>query len=166
MTSSFRTGETPLESMAPLHHKTWLLDIDFDHQGLILWPRFTPSTRITWSEIEYVCPIPTMHKVGQEWREKPNHYLDESFRSTWQTSRLLHVCVVIRDRRPLLESSPGWWTRSWLSGMLKPMLDAEENRCPDQSLLELQLWQANLSCPVGQLMDLFTKYCRFDLVVF
>ncbi|RKG91307.1 hypothetical protein [Corallococcus terminator] len=150
-----------------LTHRSLPLDVDFDEEGVVLRPWFLQPIPIAWKELEFICLTPTMERYPDGWREKTYavSYLPKGFRSTFATAGHLWVELVVRDRRPLLARTEGRWTRAWLTTRLHPMLDASDQRKPDQSLLGLDFYKHRLNAPLDDLLDLMARHCRFDLVV-
>jgi len=149
----------------PIVHRFVGWSVTFDDEGLSLRPWLGSSVLITWDEVKFVCPVPTLERGPDGWREKKNTLLRADFRSTLESHGLLVLYVVVKDQRPVIERASGW-TRFWLRSHLRPMLDSENRFQPDESLLSLELHVARLGVPWGQLLDLVSRHARFDLVVF
>ncbi|WP_375760807.1 hypothetical protein [Corallococcus exercitus] len=148
-----------------LTHWSLPLRVSFDEQGVTLRPLLAKPVFIAWPEVEFVCLTPTMERLPEGWREKTYTFLPKGFRSTLQTSGHLSVELVVKDRRPLLARTRGAWTRLWLTGRLRPMLDAMDAWKVDQSLVSLDVYRHRLNAPLDELLDLLARHCRFDLVV-
>ncbi|MCY1033050.1 hypothetical protein OV207_16380 [Corallococcus sp. BB11-1] len=150
-----------------LTHRGLPLRVDFDEAGVVLRPLFLQPIPIAWEELEFIGLTPAMERHPDGWREKTYavSHLMKDFRSTLATAGHLWVELVVRDRRPLVQRIEGRWTRAWLTTRLHPMLDASDQRKPDQSLLGLDLYRHRLNAPLDDLLDLMARRCRFDLVV-
>jgi hypothetical protein len=139
--------------------------IAFDDAGLAVVPLVSKGLRLQWPAIDFVCVTPAMIRDAQGWHEKSNSLLSPTFKSTLASSGLLQLSFVIRDRRPILARTSGFWNRSWTAAAQRPMLDAENRFDAAQSLLRLEVREERLDHPIGDLLDLLAKHCRFDLVV-
>lgn len=149
----------------PIIHRFIGWTVTFDDDGLSLQPWLGSSIRLTWNEVKFVCPVPTLEHGPDGWQEKKNTLLRSDFRSTLQAHGLLVLYVVVKDRRPIIERTSGW-TRFWLRSRLRPMQDSEDRLKPDESLLSLELHVDRRGVPWGQLLDLVSDHARFGLVVF
>jgi hypothetical protein len=149
----------------PIVHRFVGWFVTFDDEGLSLRPRLGSSVLITWDDVKFVCPVPTVERCPEGWREKKNTLLRGDFCSTLQTHGLLVLYVVVKDRRPIIGRTSGW-TRFWLRSRLRPMQDRDDRFMADESLVDLELDVTRLGVPWGQLLDLVSRHARFDLVVF
>lgn len=150
--------------LAPITHRTFSLRILFGAAGLTLEPLLARGIHLEWSEIAFVCETPSMTREAAGWREKPNEFRLPGERSPLANHGMLELGVVVRDRRPVIARVVSGWNRLWVASMLKPMLDASDRQCPDQSLLRLEIYRTRLDAPLDDLLDLLAAHCRFDLV--
>jgi hypothetical protein len=147
-------------------HRTLFSRTSFGDEGVAVVPGLEEGLRLGWGEIEFVCITPTMERGEQGWQEKYNSLLPAGFASTFATRGELELCFVVRDRRPVVARAKGFWNRTRVRGALKPMVDAHDRRKPDQSLLLMRIRKSHLNHSVDDLLDLLSRHCRFDLVVF
>lgn len=148
-------------------HRAPRLRAVFDERGLAVVPLLSAGVRLDWEEIDFVCVTPAMERdeTGR-WREKRYEFLERRFETTFARYGQLELAFVVKDRRPVLARTSGWWNRSWVGTSLRPMRDARDQLRLDQSLLSVTVKARRLDDTVDALLDLLAKKCRFDLVVF
>jgi hypothetical protein len=144
-------------------HRKFPLDLSFDDDGIGVRPWLAEPVSIAWHEVEFVCPVPTLERRPEGWRERRSAGFE--FRSTLASSGMLALYVVVRDRRPVIARATGR-TRRWARVWLRPMSDARDAPRPDQSLLRLELFVKKLGGSLDSLFDLLAAKARFDLVCF
>jgi hypothetical protein len=142
-----------------------LLSVCFDHTGVAMRVWLGGLTRIDWGEVEFISTTPQMTRGPEHWRQKENPLARPPLNAFLENMGFMELDIVIRDRRPIVTRTQGWWTRSVIAGRLRPMLDASDRRRPDQSLLRLRAGISALGGTPTPLLDLLAKHCRFDLVV-
>jgi hypothetical protein len=147
-----------------ISHTLGVLRVSFDSDELAIrrWPGDPVS--ISWSEVEFVCPTPTMVRTKDGWTQRTYGLAIEStFKTTLETHGHLWLEVVLRDRRPLLARATGW-TGFWLRRHVSPLLGASDRPRPDQSVISLDLYRRRLSGSLDELLHLLSAVSRFDLV--
>lgn len=161
-----RFVEDPYKVHAKVVHRQFGAQTSFDHEGIHIkrWPK--TSVTLAWSEIDFVCLTPTMERTETGWTQKYNKYLTNGFQSTLVSSGILHIAIVVFDRRPIIARSPNFWTRSWVGSSLRRMLDGHDNYKEDQSNLQLEIYRHRLDHSLDDLLDLIASNARFDLVIF
>jgi len=138
------------------------VSFDSDQLSIRLWPGGAIS--IPWSEVEFVCPTPTLVRSKDGWtRESHGLAIESTFKSTLETHGLLVLEVVLRDRRPVLARTTGR-AGFWVRQHIRPLLDASDRPQPDQSLISFGLYRRSLSGSLDELLDLLLATSRFDLV--
>lgn len=147
-----------------ISHTRGRLRVSFDSEKLSIRPWPGDAISIPWSEVEFVCPTPTMVRTEDGWQQRTYGLAIEStFKTTLETHGHLWLEIVLRDRRPLLARTTGW-AGFWLRRHVSPLLDASERPQPDQSVISLDLYRRSLRGSLDELMDLLSASSRFDLV--
>jgi hypothetical protein len=136
------------------------LRFDDDGIGISFWPGVPVS--IAWQEVEFVCPVPWIERGPEGWRQTQYPGF-ERYSTPIERSGRLALCVVVRDRRPVIERAKGR-TRRWVRASLRAMLNAADELQPDQSLLELELSLKKLGGTIQPLFELLAAKSRFDRV--
>lgn len=143
---------------ATIVHRQWRLHFAFSAQGLTYYPVLgRPPIAVAWSEIDFVSPIPAPERVGAHWQFK-----DFGFARGHDTLRdygLLTLDIVIRDRHtlgPRFRGDPF---------PLRALGGIGDELHPTQGVFEISLRIANLDAAPCDLLELFARYTRFDLLV-
>ncbi len=145
-------------SPATIVHRQWRMRFAFSAKGITLYPVFgRPPIVVTWSEIDFVSPTPAPERVGAHWRFKdfglaPGH-------DTLRDHGILVLDIVVHDRYALRPRFAGYPVPL---GALGGIGDEPH---PSQGTFEISLQIANLDAGPCDLLELFARYVRFDLLV-
>ncbi len=138
----------------------------FDDDGVELVVCFAGSLRIPWREVKFVCLTPMLERTEAGWRVPRSTLPGADALRFFEKRRVMHVTLVVHDRRRVLAGERGWWSQLYWQSAVRPLLDADGRLQVDESMLHIDVFDRHLDAPRDALLDLISAHARFDLVVF
>lgn len=137
--------------------------VTYDSQGVYLKPFFSAnSVFISWKKIDFVATTPYIELKESAWktRDEINLMTDEGFKKLTGLS----INIILVDRIEFIKGQSFyvvWWLLYFLN--FKPLY-IEDKPEKTRGVITLELKSSSLSHPINELLNLFEKNTKFDLL--